>query len=175
MIRNKIAGIVVEPLKDVFKMLTYNYRKHPQVTKVNVAMHNSEKSIIMYRVDPKRSSSLPNYSKALASFDKDHHSRSGTPSESIISIEVPCMTLQELIDMYNVTEVDLLQIDTEGCDYEIIKMIDFSRIRQKIIRFEHGAPDIMSWHDLRQCSKYLIEQGYIMYLEPHDAVACLRE
>jgi len=37
--RNRVAGIVVEPLKDYFRKLSENYRDYPMVKPVNVAIH----------------------------------------------------------------------------------------------------------------------------------------
>jgi len=45
-----------------------------------------------------------------------------------LSIEAPSMTFEKLCDKYRLTDIQFLQIDTEGYDSEIIKSIDFSKI-----------------------------------------------
>jgi FkbM family methyltransferase len=170
---NKLKGIVVEPLRDMFDMLTYNYRKHPQVKKINVAIHNTEKSMNIYRVDPK-APNLPNWTQGIASFNKDHHKKSKISEVNIITEKVICMSFEDLIKENNVTKIDLLQIDTEGYDYEIIKMINFDNIKPHIIRFEHGIKsDVMSREDFKKCMNYLFDQGYFIQMEDYDAIAYL--
>ena len=46
------------------------------------------------------------------------------------------MHLIELITKLQLENIDYLQIDTEGFDAEIIQMIDFSRIKPMLIKFE---------------------------------------
>lgn len=51
-------------------------------------------------------------------------------------IEVPCVTLATLFARHAVDRIDVLCIDTEGCDYQIIRQFDFSAYRPKLIRCE---------------------------------------
>jgi FkbM family methyltransferase len=57
-------------------------------------------------------------------------------------IEVPSMTFMQLCERYNITDIDFLQIDTEGYDAEIIKSIDFNQIHIRKIKYEKWAFDI---------------------------------
>ena len=61
-----------------------------------------------------------------------------------------------------------MQIDTEGFDYEIIKMIDFSTIRPTIINFEQG---LLVGPVRQECYLYLGKQGYKITENGVDAVA----
>lgn len=168
----KIRGIVVEPLKDVFQELQHNYRNYPQIIKVNAAIHNSEKEMIMYRVDPIANGKLPEWTKGIASFNKDHHKLSPITKGHIIKEKVNCLSLQELIDKYNVKEIDLLQIDTEGYDFEIIDAIDFGRIKPQIIYFEHGLKyGTSNRDDFIKITDLLKKQSYYIIIEPDDAIA----
>ena len=56
--------------------------------------------------------------------------------EDMVKINADTITFEEICKNHNLTHIDYLQIDTEGFDTEIIKMIDFSKIVIKIIRFE---------------------------------------
>ena len=42
-----------------------------------------------------------------------------------------------LLAKHGVSRVDLLQIDTEGYDFEIIRMFDHAGVRPAVVRFEH--------------------------------------
>ncbi len=169
--RFHVAGLAVEPLPDLFEKLQQTYRNYPRVKPVNVALHRTATKATIYRADP-ADRSLPSGKAGAASFDREHLLRFDIPDASIIPVEVPCVTLQQLLDRYQVGSVDLLQIDTEGYDIEIIRMIDFNRIKPSIIRFEHGLPDeIVSWDTLQSTLRDLYAQGYHFMLEPYDVIA----
>ena len=71
-----------------------------------------------------------------------------------------------------VEAIDLLQIDTEGYDGEIIRMIDFRTRKPAIIHFEHGMPNgIMTPAEFKQCASLLMDNGYLIATEYFDAVA----
>jgi FkbM family methyltransferase len=173
---SRICGVVVEPLTDYFDRLQANYRKYPQIVAVRAAIHNSEKEMTLYRVDPARLKDLPDWAAGVASFDKRHHERSGIPSDAIMAERVPCMTLGELLTRHEVAEIDLLQIDTEGYDAEILSHLDFDTIRPAIVRFEHGLSEgIMSRETFSAIADLLHRQGYELAMEEHDATAYQRE
>jgi FkbM family methyltransferase len=172
--RNEVAGLVVEPLRDIFEKLVFNYRDFPKIKPINVALHQSAKSVELHRVDPSKGAYLEGWVQGIASLKADHHTLSRTPGNVMVAETVPCVTLTQLLDENRVTHLDLLQIDTEGYDGEIIRMIDFSRTRPAIIRFEHGLPDsIMSLAEFKECVTLLIDQGYYIVTEPYDSIAYL--
>ena len=170
--RNKVRGIVVEPLKDIFAKLSENYRPYPNVKPVNVAVHATAKSIDIHRVDPARAAQVGNWTHGIASINPKHHALSGTSADLMITETVPCVTLSELLEQHGVGNFDLLQIDTEGYDREILRMIDFERHMPAIIRFEHGMPDsIMSAAQFLECTDLLMKSGYYVVTEFYDAIA----
>lgn len=61
----------------------------------------------------------------------------GHKEEVISSIKVECCTLQKLLSEYKLTEVDYLQVDTEGHDAKILNCCDFSIFSVKQIEFEY--------------------------------------
>lgn len=169
--RFHLAGLAVEPLPDLFEKLQHTYRNYPRVKPVNVALHRTDSSATIHRADP-ADTSLPSGRAGAASFDREHLRRFGIPDTSILPVQVPCVTFHQLLDQHQVRHIDLLQIDTEGYDIEIIRMIDFSRIKPAIIRFEHGLPDdIVSWDTLQSTLRDLYAQGYHFMLEPYDVIA----
>jgi FkbM family methyltransferase len=174
--RNHVAGIALEPLKDVYVMLVENYRNFPKVKPVNLGIHGSARKMDIHRVDPSKSAALDVWVRGIASFNESHHRVNDVPDEVMITETVDCVTLDELLRRENVTRIDLLQIDTEGYDYEIIKMIDFATCKPAIIHFEHGLPaDTMSLAQLRECVQLLMGHGYLVLIEPYDATAYLPE
>lgn len=170
--RDKVSGIVIEPLKDFFDELSCKYRKFSKVTPVNIAIHNSESEMILHRVAPHKLKDLPIWLKGISSFNKNHHKLTNTPSNWIIPEKVLCISLNELLKRYQIKKIDLLQIDTEGYDAQIILNLDFADIKPSIIRFEHGVRDsIMSKETLQQVLNFLHKNGYEVLVEPNDATA----
>ena len=53
---------------------------------------------------------------------------------------VQCIAFDTLLYRHEVRQIDLLQVDVEGYDFEIIKLVNFHRIRPNLIRYEHRAP-----------------------------------
>jgi len=56
--------------------------------------------------------------------------------DDMVKIQAKSITFDEICSNHNITDIEYLQIDTEGFDSEIIKMIDLSKYIIKKIRFE---------------------------------------
>ncbi|MGB5451569.1 MAG: FkbM family methyltransferase [Sedimenticolaceae bacterium] len=172
--RHRLEGIVVEPLKDMFEILRKNYSDQPQVTKINKAIHATAKAMTIYRIE--NDANVPDWCHGIASFDKNHligGAKKVPNLESyIIEESVDCVSLGELFEDNNTTQISFLQIDTEGYDFEIIKMIDFTQYRPRIIRYECST---LSEEDNRGCIELLFQQGYKFYDEGNDLIAILSD
>jgi FkbM family methyltransferase len=169
--RFDMQGLVVEPIPDYFSILQQNYAHLPSVTPVNVALHADRSTMTIYRVDPRRVD-VSHLATGIASFDPDHHLRTGIPSNCIIEETVPCLTLQQLFDQHEIKSLDLLQIDTEGYDFEVLKMLAKSHVRPAIVKFEHGLKrGVMTRDQLKQCLDRFYDSGYYIVMEHSDAIA----
>ena len=81
----------------------------PGIVKVNAAIHNTEKRMKLYRVDPSTEKQLPGWSKGIASFNPRHHELSGTPPEHMIehfgqqrkAVVDDCDRIKSNVDHYN--------------------------------------------------------------------------
>jgi hypothetical protein len=60
----------------------------------------------------------------------------------MIKIYAETITFDDICKIHNINNIEYLQIDTEGFDTEIIKMIDLSKYTIKNIRFEKWGFDI---------------------------------
>jgi len=73
------------------------------------------------------------------------------------------------IDLLHIDrKIDLLHIDTEGFDYEIIKSIDFTKIKPKIILYEHNH---LSNEDKKECMEFLKSKKYSILIKIFDTLA----
>ncbi len=171
-IRHHLNGIVVEPLKDMFERLCENYASEPQITKINRAIHSTARSMPLYRI--KNDANVPDWCHGIASFDKNHlmDGAKKVPDieKYIVEETVECISLNELFSQTGVEQITFLQIDTEGYDFEIIKMIDFNKMKPAIIRYECS---VLSEQDNQACIDLLTQQGYRFFDEGNDIIAVL--
>jgi hypothetical protein len=70
---------------------------------------------------------------------------------------VRCITFESLCRLHRVEAVDLIEIDTEGYDFEVIKLIDLDRFRPRLVIYEHLhlEPDARA-----ECSEHMRRHGY---------------
>lgn len=131
-------GILVEPQPDIFKKLVENYRSAPgRYCFENIAIAAANlREITLWRPKP---SANGRFDSTIASARFNNASSQATNAgQGMEPIQVPCLTLTELLTKHQWNEVDLLLIDTEGLDYEVLQTLDFSQVRPTVIQFEHG-------------------------------------
>ena len=163
---------MVEPLGDYFERLKLNYRDYPKIVPVKVAVHASEKRCRMFRVDSKYLAAVPVHAAGTGSVLAGYHSAAHRiPAEYIVQEEVDCVTLMELLETHRIRALDLLQIDAEGYDAEIVRMIDFAAIRPALIKYEHLH---LAARDAADVKRILTDNGYRLIREKMDTIAVLR-
>ena len=135
------GGIVVEPLCDMFERLKYNYRAFPNVKPERVAIHPTLDHVTLYRVNSRRHADHPDWA-GIASLNPRWHEALGVCPEDMCEEAVPATPLMPLLQRHGIERLNLLQIDVEGFDEDILRMIDFSRVRPRLIKFEarRGEP-----------------------------------
>jgi FkbM family methyltransferase len=165
------AGIVVEPLPDLWERLRFNYSDYPRIKPIQAAVHETAAVMPIYRVSPQGLTSLPDWSRGLASFSREHLLTHGVPPELIVCEHVPCVPLMKLLSDNDCMDADFIQIDTEGFDIEILKMIDFQRFHPPLIKYEHknASPAERTF-----AGKLLRSHGYTLAKDRGDTVAWLR-
>lgn len=168
---HRCRGLVIEPLTDYFERLSLNYRYYPRVTPLRLALHPTQSSCRLYRVDPMRLAEHPHWAAGIASVLPNHHRRFDGMSEHIVHEDVPARPLMPLLEEHRINRLDLLQIDTEGFDAEIIRMIDFERLQPAIIKYEHVGLDEVERARTRDL---LLRWNYRLFHEGGDTVAVLR-
>jgi len=177
------TGIIVEPQTEVFNNnLKKTYGNYKNLVLENVAISNKTGVQKLYKL----AVSNARWATGLASFNKEnltHHIDIGYVDECAKkdgitlpdNIEdyytyenVNCITIEDLISKHNFSKIDLLQIDTEGYDYEIIKTINFNKIKPKVISFESKH---LSKVDLDECKSLFKNNGYQFLFFGNDSIA----
>ena len=167
---HRCAGLVIEPLPDLFARLKANYADYPSVVAVNKAIHSGAQRMTMYRASQRAVDSLAEWMSGIASFDRRHLVKHGVPESHIIEESVECDSLMNILESKSFLDANVLQVDVEGYDAEIIGGIDFSRFKPRLLKYEHK--------NLAVESRNLTEQrlrsvGYKIWRGAEDTVAWL--
>jgi FkbM family methyltransferase len=170
--RDRWNGVLLEPQKYVYdKFLSKLYLKHPNLSTLNAAMgeENGEASIYKIGFSESRWATglttfdLPTLEKAFTSGHvqrkcaKEGLEVPTDTSTHIIEEKVKITSSESLLADYKIEKVDLLMIDTEGFDYEIIKLFKIEKTAPQMIIFEHSH---LSDTDYSECTRHLIKNGY---------------
>ncbi len=158
----KWRGILVEPVSYVFDKLKENYKDSDGLIFENVAIGDKEGYKNFYLLKKSDKENLPLWYDEIGSFDKRHILKHAHRIQDIekhmITEKVAVVTLQALLKKHKVTKIDILQIDTEGYDYHVLKQIPFDKIKPSIIIFEDRH---LTEKQKYLCQKLLADNGYI--------------
>jgi len=164
-LRGRWRGIMVEPVPYVFERLQRNYGRYAdRIVLKNVAVGDRDGHLPFYylaRVDDYQEEGLPQWYDGIGSFKREHLLKHATHipdvQERLICTEVSSLTFESLCKENAVDHVDLLQIDTEGYDFELIRSIDLARRHPRLLVYEHYH---LSASEQAECRSYLQAQGY---------------
>ena len=170
--RDHWRGVLLEPQPDVFNnFLVKLHRKREEVKPINAALDEKDGTRPLYRL----SVSNERWATGLSSFVREvlvkkvddrrmmkHVRRQGITlpenvDEMIVADEVPTISPETLLKEFGNEGFDLLAIDTEGFDFEILKMLDLSRISPRVILYEEA---ILGEKTAGECRAYLEKHGY---------------
>ena len=91
----------------------------------------------MYRASPHAIGDLADWVRGIASFDRAHLLNHGVPEAQVVEQVVECVPFMELVESNFFLDANVLQVDAEGYDAEVIRAIDFSRFRPRLLKYEH--------------------------------------
>ena len=164
------SGVLVEPMPNLYEELSSTYHNISGIALDNCAIAKEDGVATMYRVV--QDEALPEYVRLLASFDINVilKQKPLIPNieQFIETVEVPSMTMSSLLKKHGIQDINLLQIDAEGFDYEILKMVFNAGFSPDIINFEyvHISPE-----NLVECSEMFDRKGYSYLKVGRDLVA----
>jgi FkbM family methyltransferase len=182
--KNNGNAILVEPIPDVFEKLKKNYSRK-DIKLVNAAIYENDTNVPMYRISPKLEEKYKSLYKAnanasgITSLNKEHvenflikiapkYFDNHNIDEWIEETTVPGMTFKTLVSTYQISTIDILQIDTEGYDFEVLKMAFASKISEPIvINFEYKNLNSI---DVDMAIKLLNEKNYCTF--KHEGNIC---
>ena len=158
-------GLLVEPVPYLAEKLgnIYSDKKRFTIEQVAIGGRRTQACFYYVREDANREiKDLPSHFDMLGSFDRQHiiDHFDGVLEPYIVEVLIDVETLAELLDRNGVTQVDLLQVDTEGFDWEVLQSLDFQRVKPKAIYIEHKHLTSESRADMR---KLLTRHNYSIY------------
>ncbi len=171
--RDRWKGVLLEPQSYVFnKFLTKIYKKNKSIHTICAAIGEEDGYQKLYKIgfsnlhwaDGLTSFS---YEKIKEAFDsglvknnceKYNIEMPSSPSEQIVSEEVVVISPSTLLERYQLPAIDLLQIDTEGFDYQVIRIFNDANIKPKAIVFENIH---LSDEDRQSCELLLESNDYV--------------
>lgn len=140
-IRKSVRGVLVEPIPFAFRELKRNYKMDQNKLYLeNCAVSYESSQEIDFFFLPE--SYLVHHSKSLAgvhSFSKEHLIKHiGLSDEKFIeSMKIPCKTIEEILDKYQLKRFDCIFLDVEGYESHILQNINFDLVNPKLIVYEH--------------------------------------
>jgi FkbM family methyltransferase len=163
-------GLLIEPQPTFFAELTENYKGAEGLEFRQIAVGTMKERRPFYWVEIEEG--VTRDAGMIASFDREtllKHRKFIPGLDSLIrSEEIECEPLNDVLAGLPSERLDLLQIDVEGYDHELIRILDLRRFAPSIVRFEHQhlTPE---QHDASVAR--LVEHGYLVGLEEHDTLA----
>lgn len=168
--RYQWQALLVEPMPDAFEALQKNYAGWPHVVLANVAIAEHDGIHHMTRFTPQAvaDGGVPGWAEEAATFMPERTALAWQDPAMKEQLEVPCMTLQSLVETYAVDRMDVLQIDAEGYDWHILKQLNFERFTPFIIHLEIVN---LPQEEQTRVTNLLDKQGYLYRKAGYNLVA----
>lgn len=130
-------GVMVEPQPGPAAALQRLYAGNPGITVVEAAIDAQRGLRVLYTVEL---TDHPTWVGGMASFNRDHLLRHDyvVPgiADLIREIEVPCITMADVLEKLPSPALDLVQIDAEGADAFLLSLFPFDRVKPAIFQWE---------------------------------------
>jgi FkbM family methyltransferase len=162
------TGVLIEPQPGAFEKLKARYANmSDRLSFENVAISSDPNPLVLY--------GIRNSTSTLASANpKIVTQQSGIKPQDLIKMTVPTARLDDIVQKHSLTALDVLQLDTEGYDWDVLQTLDLAVTRPWLIRFEHGhLPPLL----IGKMTQYLNAHGYDMAYGgyEHDSVALRKD
>ena len=165
--KSKETILLIEPLSCYLRNLPEN----EGVFKFNAAVSNKNDYASIHFVDPEDITrlALPNWVRGCNSFESRHEAATkallsrGLSIDLIKKQQVLVVKFQKIVDLYEITEIGRLKIDTEGHDHVILADIIAEGyplkldIQEFVIEYNKAFNNTRA---LDECIKQLVELGY---------------
>lgn len=151
-------GVIVEPIKKYLN----NLEQKPNVHYLNYAVDSEVGQRSMFLATEDTISEDGDYA-GMSSFYQWEDALSN-------EVVVNTTTFDRILTMCDITHIDFLKIDTEGHDFELIKLFPFDRIQPQTIQAEvKYVRNLMGSGD--DMIRYIEDKGYHVIEEEENLIA----
>lgn len=150
--RNNGRGVLVEPNPTLCRKLK-KYRKRDIV--LNVGIANSDGYLSYFEMD----------TSTLNSFSEEYAKQLEEQGYKIIDKkEIRVIPIGNIFKKYG--KFDYISIDTEGIDFEILKMIDYQKYAPYVICIETQEFQVeRKRDDFQEINEFMKSKGYYIYMD----------
>lgn len=129
------TGICIEPNPVIYESLAKN--RACNLVNACIAGEDSNVTFLVVEGSGNMLSGIREFCDAhhLNRIDKEIRKNGGGTR----TIEIEALSPATLLSRYDVREIDYLSIDTEGCEMEILKRFDFTKVPTKVIGVENST------------------------------------
>ena len=160
--------LLVEPVPHNVEAIKKNLNKLEGIKIEQVALSDKNETRNFYFVKNTSIHKLKkHWSSGIGSFNKQHlldhkSKRFNIEEEDIDNISIETIRFKDLVDKYNINQIDKLLVDVEGSEFAILNDIDLSSINIKKIIFEYKHFDgyQTTGKKLEEILKKFEENGY---------------
>jgi|TARA_B110000967_G_scaffold198999_1_gene232819 FkbM family methyltransferase len=160
--------LLVEPVPHNLRLLRKNVQNYKSITiePATVGLESSMRKFYFVKEDSV-SKLGKHWASGIGSFDKQHiinhkTKRFNIREEDIETVDIKCLTFNEIVEKYSISHIDKLQIDVEGAEFEILDSIDYNKIKINKILFEskHFDGTFKEGKKLELIKKKLVKNNY---------------
>ena len=135
--------LLVEPVPHNISAIKENLKEFKNIHLEPVAVASVRETKDFFFVKATSINKLKkHWASGIGSFNKNHLLNHRTKrflieEDDIDKIPIKTVKFEDLIEKYSITEIDKILIDIEGCEYEILRDIDLTKVRINSILFEY--------------------------------------
>jgi FkbM family methyltransferase len=166
-VSNGWTGVLVEPLPDMFEKLLKNYEDFTGLQFECSAITNEAGKTEIFRVPPELigTEGVPDWMEGCSTLKTEGYI--DEVKKVAVPVEINGITLTNLYDKYG-SKYDLVQVDTEGYDYDIFLQLIQNGLTADLYKIEiaHITYNKTVW------MRWVLEnQGYKTFLDGYDLIA----
>lgn len=165
------TGVMIEPIPYLFDRLALHFGSSRRLQLVNAAVSDHVGTQTLYYLEEATSGALPDWYDLLGSFRRDvlvsHRDVIPDIEDRVRELEVPCLPFDLVCERAGMVSLDLVHIDTEGFDFEVVKLIDLPRWQPSVLLYEHLH---LSEADRAACEAHLRDHGFRLLSDAMDTL-----
>jgi len=158
--RDGWAGILVEPVPELFARLQRRYENRTDLVFENAAIAEQDGRRTFYRLS-REASGVYELADQLGSLKREvilsHVEQIPDIQQYLEEIEVACVSFGTLLERHSVDRVDVLHLDAEGYDATLLRSFPWERFSPGVVLYEHKH---LAEAEREACEKMLGALGY---------------